>query len=195
MSRKRTYTEEQLINNRLRVKRNHELNKEKYEAARRLKYQENKEEINQHQRAVYAKEKQRILANNKKSAIKRRWDVKRRMMENIRSGARARNLECKVSYEDIDIPPICPYLGIALDLSPGLAGDSRYNIDRPSVDRIDNSKGYIPGNIMVISHLANSMKRNATIEQLIAFAKGVLKIHGGVDCNQVSSECRSLQQV
>ena len=38
----------------------------------------------------------------------------------------------------------------------------------PSLDRIDNSKGYVPGNIAVISMRANMIKNNASLVELKA---------------------------
>ena len=56
------------------------------------------------------------------------------------------------------IPENCPVLGIPLDSS---SGD---NV--PSVDRFDPSKGYTPDNVNVISNRANSLKNNATVEEI-----------------------------
>ena len=59
---------------------------------------------------------------------------------------------------------VCPILGIPLKINkPRTPRDNSY-----SLDRIDNSKGYVPGNIQIISVKANNMKSNATLEELEA---------------------------
>lgn len=69
----------------------------------------------------------------------------------------------------------CPVFGF--ELEQGDDGDMGRN-NSPSIDRIDNDKGYTDDNIRIISKLANSMKQNATDEQLYAFAEWVLKDQG-----------------
>lgn len=69
------------------------------------------------------------------------------------------------------IPETCPVLGIPL--FPGIGRGPQHNA--PTLDRIVPDLGYVPGNIRVMSHLANSMKRDATPEQLRTFAEWVLE--------------------
>jgi len=78
---------------------------------------------------------------------------------------------------DIDIPLVCPILGIPIYNEYTPKGKKGPRPNSISVDRVDNNKGYIKGNIWVISNLANTMKNKATPEQLIRFARWVLNTY------------------
>lgn len=82
----------------------------------------------------------------------------------IFSGARRRakqsGLAFEITFEDVNLPEVCPVFGMPLHLGEGK------NDFSPSLDRIDNSRGYVPGNIVVVSELANRMKSNATVAQM-----------------------------
>ena len=83
-----------------------------------------------------------------------------------RRRARIKGLECSITESDISIPEKCPALGIPLFKSrKGMSPNS------PSLDRIDNSKGYTPDNVVVVSTKANFIKRDSTIEELILVAE------------------------
>lgn len=94
-----------------------------------------------------------------------------RLLQGARYRARQQVLEFDLTPDDILIPLDCPYLGIPL-IHRKYEGRC---FDSPSLDRIDPSKGYVKGNVEVVSELANRMKQDATKEQLIAFAKAVLQ--------------------
>ena len=77
--------------------------------------------------------------------------------------AALRNIDFDLTWEDLVPPKKCPVLGIPLVIGdrtrPGI-----YN--SPSLDRIDNSKGYTKDNVQVISYRANSIKSDATPEEI-----------------------------
>jgi hypothetical protein len=87
-----------------------------------------------------------------------------------KESAKMRGREFNIEISDIVIPKKCPYLEIDLDFF------SHNSPEYYSIDRIDSSKGYVKGNIQIISRLANTMKNNATKEQLITFANNILKM-------------------
>lgn len=90
--------------------------------------------------------------------------------------ARLKGIEFNIDYSDIVIPEKCPILGIDIIVQAG-RGTPGGRPNSPSLDRIDNDKGYVKGNVQVISHFANSMKFTANKEQLLSFAKWVLNTY------------------
>lgn len=89
--------------------------------------------------------------------------------------AKAKGLEFSVSIDDImPLPEKCPVLGIQLNYygakrSNGVGGG--FIDDSPTVDRIDSTKGYVSGNVRVISWRANRLKSDANIEELRAILR------------------------
>ena len=77
-----------------------------------------------------------------------------------RAKSRAKRLgrEFDIAVEDILVPDRCPILGIPII--------SRSGPNSPSLDRIDSSRGYVRGNIQVISTRANSLKNNASLQEI-----------------------------
>lgn len=74
-----------------------------------------------------------------------------------------------LTEEDIEIPLRCPVLGLPLAIS-----DGRPSANSPSLDRIYPERGYVRGNVLVVSMRANELKRDATIQELmllVAFYK------------------------
>ncbi len=98
----------------------------------------------------------------------RKKNIVTSLLSNCKLRASQKNLEFDLTKEDIVIPTLCPIL-----LKPLICGDKNDYSFSPSVDRIDNSKGYTKDNIQVISMKANKMKNNATKEELLNFAKWI----------------------
>ena len=83
------------------------------------------------------------------------------------------NLPFNLTEADIIIPSHCPVLGIPIFISWAHSHIQRNSPNAPSLDRIDNSLGYIKGNVQIISWRANNLKKNATSEELFAVARFV----------------------
>lgn len=100
-------------------------------------------------------------------------NIKREICIKAKRNARRRKLEFNLKPEDIDVPELCPYLGFELSYNKKDSKEPFYF----SIDRIDSGKGYIKGNIQIISLLSNTMKNSSSDEQLVTFAKNILRIH------------------
>lgn len=155
--------------------------KEEQQEYSRKYYQENKEKWQQwakdnpekkilNQLVYEARHKEKVRAK-KNEWIGKNWEYN--LWSQAQRRARRSGIEFSISKEDIVIPTHCPYLGWELTRLWG-KGVVKTNA---SIDRVDNTKGYIPGNIQIISWQANSMKMDASKEQLIAFANGILELY------------------
>lgn len=67
----------------------------------------------------------------------------------------------------------CPALGIVLAPLGASRGTTRQGprADSATLDRIDNNKGYVPGNVIFISWRANRIKETATAKDLLAVGR------------------------
>lgn len=99
--------------------------------------------------------------------------IRSRLQNGLATRAKETQMEKSVCAEDIILPRLCPYFLLPINYGAKHQGD--YSA---TVDRIDSTKGYVPGNIQVISFLANRMKNSASLDQLITFANGVTRLHG-----------------
>jgi len=119
------------------------------------------------------KERQKINKheNQKKRQAMMGDSFKRMVLGRCKERAKNKGIEFNITIEDIIVPKYCPILNI--ELKPFNKQGGSYN--SPSIDRIDNSKGYIKGNIQVISKRANMIKTDATLEEILLVAEYLKK--------------------
>ncbi len=108
-------------------------------------------------------------------ANRRQYDPEGIMLARVKSRAKQLNIPFNLELSDIVIPEICPILEIPL-ITKVYNGEFGGNKNSPSLDRIVPELGYVKGNIRVISLQANMMKSNASQEELLIFAKNIIKL-------------------
>jgi hypothetical protein len=115
---------------------------------------------------VLAARKKARYASNREAAVDYvKRNRERVLLSKSRTSARASGMEHNITLEDIVIPEFCPVLGIQLDRN---AWGRAANL--PSLDRVDSTKGYIKGNVRVISWKANNLKCDITAAEALAIA-------------------------
>jgi len=101
------------------------------------------------------------------------------MIVNARRRAKKKNLPFDIDQDYLRsiVPSFCPVLGISLEWSARRAPKNQSTPlpNSPSLDRIDPERGYVKGNAWIISHRANTIKSDATHEELKLVTKAVGK--------------------
>lgn len=143
---------------------------EEQKAVMRKRYTDNREkylsDMKEYRKTNYRKIRER----------QKEWKARnpaKYLLQNCRLRAKKLGLDFDLSPEDISVPTHCPYLGCELTTR----FEEGFVPTNMSVDRIDNSKGYVKGNVQIVSRRANSMKSDASPEELIRFARSILDVY------------------
>ena len=98
------------------------------------------------------------------------WERKKRqdnpeyyLWKSAKKRARDKKIDFNIEVTDIIIPQFCPLLNISIIHK---IGTGKCRPESPSLDRLDNSLGYVKGNILVVSWRANRLKADAEFQEL-----------------------------
>lgn len=126
-------------------------NLDKVKAVEAANRDRNRERRQQQQKALYHSNPQLTL-----------W-------KNAKARASKKDIPFTITVEDIAIPDVCPVF--KTPFKRGTRADKDYS---PSLDRIDSTQGYIPGNVQVISFKANKHKGTLTPTEIKQLAEYIL---------------------
>ena len=110
--------------------------------------------------------KEKHLEANKRSRKKIRAErpLQSRFYE-AKHRANKSGLEFSMIMSDLHQVDICPYLGVPLNYF------NKFDDYTATIDRIDSTKGYVSGNVEIISHRANRIKNDGTWQEHALISK------------------------
>jgi hypothetical protein len=129
-------------------------NNEHHRALRKKWMEDNKEEF-----AIYSAKNYR----ERKDA-----DPIKFLLRGAHSRCKKNGMEFCITKDDLLLPTHCPVLGMELVYGAIVGKGMVAPYNTASLDRIDNNKGYIKGNVIIVSKRANVLKRDATIQEMEA---------------------------
>lgn len=105
----------------------------------------------------------------------KQYDQERRLKDPVGSLIRGAQKRAKLKGIDFNLtkadlqpyPTVCPVFGIPLQYKT--VGRQVFN--SASLDRFDNTLGYVKGNVRIISLRANELKRDGKLEEFKAIIK------------------------
>lgn len=107
----------------------------------------------------------------KRKVTARKWwhdlSSKRKRLHSVRSRAQRKGLPFNLTLEDL-VGDTCPILGFPLDWNDE---KSEFSAE---VDRIVPARGYVKGNVRIVSRRANRIKDNASLyelERLVSYVR------------------------
>ena len=97
--------------------------------------------------------------------------LKASMVYDAKERAKKKNMDFNLVKKDIHFPEVCPVFNIKLE-----HGRKDWK-NSPTIDRIDNTKGYLIDNCIVVSCLANTIKNSATPKQILKVGNFYKKLY------------------
>jgi len=131
------------------------------QASRRVLTREQRQIVNEQIRTA---ERLRYVENPHREIIKRARNLRNSA---CRRGAKYNAWEFTITEDDLDWPTHCPVLPW---IELNYPGRYRHDPAGASLDRIDREKGYVPGNVRIISLRANLLRKDITYQELRALA-------------------------
>lgn len=121
-----------------------------------------------------------------------RMNPAEQMIRRARTRATKKGIDFDLSVSDITpLPELCPVFGEPLRISIVHQDPWAY-----SLDRIDNGKGYVRGNVVVMSYRANRLKNDGSVEDFEAIIKWMRKqIDSAANDNQASTAAEKITVV
>lgn len=123
-------------------------------------YAVNKPERQARARENYAASQEHFVSKMRQRVAK---DPALYLWKRAKNRAEKRGVAFDITPADILVPIFCPVLGLRLE-----RGRGRFNPTSPTLDRIDNTRGYVKGNIIVVCWRANRLKSDASLPELRA---------------------------
>lgn len=90
-------------------------------------------------------------------------EAKVRLLKNKAMNAARAGIPFDLKVEDLVWPQYCPVLGI--ELSYERKGSGEVHDNSATFDRLDPNKGYVRGNVFIISYRANRIKNDGSAEE------------------------------
>ena len=149
-----------------------EKNREQIRAAARQWQLDNPEHKAEKDARHYAKYRERIQAQQKECREATQADPRKRLLALLKNRRwRVAKKAAGREFDDAifslaDNPPThCPCCGNPLVYARRSSG---FRTRSPSLDRVNNALGYVPGNVRVICYRCNVLKSDASIEEVTA---------------------------